>query len=79
MNGGAANIGQTRMAVWMLGSARCEGLGDGQILEMYPSLSVRDLEEAWRYIGMNGAEIEREIEENEDTRFPLSCLHVVSL
>lgn len=66
VNGGAANIGQTRIAVWMLEAARREGLSDGRILEMYPTLSVQDLEEAWRYVEANKAEIEREIRENEE-------------
>lgn len=65
VNGGSANVGQTRIAVWMLESARREGLNDSGILEMYPGLSTDDLEEAWRFVTVNASEIEREIEENE--------------
>jgi len=66
VNGGAACIGSTRIAVWMLEAARREGLSEGQILEMYPSLHAADIAEAWRYVEQNQQEIEREIQENEE-------------
>ena len=65
VNGGAANIGATRIAVWMLEAARREGLRDAEILAMYPTLSATDLAIAWNYVRLNEAEIEREIAENE--------------
>lgn len=67
VNGGAACIALTRIAVWMLEAARREGLRDGEILAMYPDLSAEDLAAAWDYAARNGVEIEREIAENEAT------------
>lgn len=66
VNGGSANVGRTRIAVWMLESARREQLGDSEILEMYPALSLEDLEAAWRYVAQNREEIERDIQENDE-------------
>ena len=66
VNGGAASLGQTRIAVWMLESARREGLSDDDILTMYPQLSAADLMDAWRYVVNHKEEIEGEIQENEE-------------
>jgi uncharacterized protein (DUF433 family) len=65
VSGGAVCVGATRIAVWMLEAARREGLRDGDILTMYPDLSAEDLVSARNYVAHNGAEIEREIAENE--------------
>lgn len=61
VNGGSACIGRTRIAVWMLEAARREGLSDVQILEMYPQLSIHDLEGARRCVAGHEAEIKREV------------------
>lgn len=65
VNGGAACIGSTRIAVWMLEAARREGLREGEILAIYPDLNAADLAAAWNYSARNGVEIAREIAENE--------------
>ncbi len=64
--GGSARVGRTRIAVWTLEEARREGASDSVILEMYPTLSLHDLEAAWRYIESNREEIERDIRENDE-------------
>lgn len=64
--GGSARLGQTRIAVWILEEARREGASDGQILEMYPTLSSEDLDAVWRYTAQNLEEIERDIRENDE-------------
>ena len=38
---------------------------EAKILESYPTLTAADLVQAWDYIAMHKAEIEKEIEENE--------------
>ena len=65
VNGGSARVGRTRIAVWTLEEARREGASDEVILEMYLTLSLDELEAAWRYIELNREEIERDIRENE--------------
>ncbi len=65
VNGGAASIGASRIAVWMLEEARREGLSDGEILAMYPQLDARHLVMAWLYVATHLEEIEQEIRENE--------------
>lgn len=66
VNGGSASIRQTRIAVWMLEAARREGASNEVILEMYPTLSLHELEAAWPYVELNREEIERDIRENEE-------------
>lgn len=65
VNGGAASLGKTRIAVWMLEDARRAGLGDGEILAQFPQLGAQDLALAWGYVALHREEIEREIRENE--------------
>ena len=65
VNGGAASLGQTRIAVWMLEDARRMGMSDGQILAQFPQLQAQDLVAAWNYVALHAEEIEREIRENE--------------
>ena len=62
--GGEACIGMTRIAVWMLESARRSGTGDLDLLKDYPGLNVYDLEAAWDYVEKNPGEIERAIRGN---------------
>jgi uncharacterized protein (DUF433 family) len=41
------------------------GRTDVEILRNYPSLTPADFEAAWDFAGINAAEIERDIRENE--------------
>ena len=63
--GGAACVGNTRIAVWMLWQSKLSGDTDENLLRSYPHLSEANLTNAWRYAESHSVEIEREIEENE--------------
>jgi len=63
--GGAARIRKTRIPVWILVNARRLGVSEAELLQDYPSLTARDLTNAWSYFDSRKEEIEREIAENE--------------
>ena len=64
--GGEARIAGTRIPVWVLVQARRLGMGDTEILKNYPSLIAEDLEKAWKYAGAHQAEIDEDIQSNEN-------------
>ena len=64
--GGSACIRTTRIAVWLLAAWRKEGLTNARILVHHPDLSEVDLEAAWAYYEKNPAEIDPEIQRNEE-------------
>ena len=65
--GGAARIGDRRIAVWMLVQARNLGLSDEEIRTRYrPPLEQAELDAAWRYHEAHRAEIEQAILENDE-------------
>ena len=64
--GGAARIRQTRIPVWVLENARRLGLSEADLLLNYPSLTAKDLANAWDYVSLHKDEIEHEIAENEE-------------
>jgi uncharacterized protein (DUF433 family) len=64
--GGSARIARTRVPVWTLVNHKRLGATDSQILDAFPFLRAVDLEAAWAYLGLNKAEIERDIAANED-------------
>ena len=51
--GGHACIAGTSIPVWSLVNSRNLGLNDGQLLDAYPSLSRKDLSNAWNYYSAN--------------------------
>lgn len=63
--GGEACIRDTRIPVWVLVNYRLLGGSDADVLRDYPSLTVADLEAAWRYAAANAQEIDLAIRENE--------------
>lgn len=63
--GGAACIGATRIAVWMLVNARRLGITEQQLRTDYPVLSDDDLHAAWEYYVLNQREIDEAIDRNE--------------
>ena len=65
VNGGAACIVRTRIAVSMLENARRQGVTEAELLQDYPTLTAQDLANAWAYVRSHREEIEREIFENE--------------
>lgn len=62
--GGEARIHNTRIPVWLLVGYRKDGVSDTRILEMYPTLSLGDLAEAWWYYADHHDEVEQTIREN---------------
>ena len=64
--GGEACVRSTRIAVWMLESARRAGVSDSGLLQDYPSLDARDLAAAWSYAEAHSEEINRAIQANHD-------------
>ena len=65
MCGGDPRIAGTRIPIWSLVSARRLGATDAQILDEYPSLTPRDLANAWSYAESHPDETDRLIHENE--------------
>lgn len=63
--GGSPRLIRTRIPVWLLEQMRNLGFNDAKILECYPTLTAGDLAQAWGYAAAHKAEIDREIEENE--------------
>ena len=64
--GGSACIRTTRIPVWLLAAWRQEGLSNARILVHHPDLSEDDLEAALAYYEKNAAEIDADIQRNED-------------
>lgn len=63
--GGAACIRQTRIPVWVLENARRQNISEADLLLNYPTLTAKDLANAWDYADLHRQEIEKEIAENE--------------
>ncbi len=63
--GGSARIANTRIAVWTLESARLQGVTEADLLRDYPSITARDLGNAWAYVESHQDEIDLEISQNE--------------
>ncbi len=64
--GGSACVVRTRIPVWLLVEARRAGASEADLLKSYPSLRAENLINAEAYFRANRAEIEREIQENEE-------------
>jgi uncharacterized protein (DUF433 family) len=63
--GGSPRLIRTRIPVWLLQHLRQRGFSEAKILASYPTLTAGDLVQAWGYVAAHKAEIDREIEENE--------------
>jgi uncharacterized protein (DUF433 family) len=64
--GGDACVAGTRIPVWVLERSRQLGISIDDILEDFPSISWKQLLDAWQYAEENRAEIDKQIRENED-------------
>lgn len=64
--GGRACIEGTRMPVWSLVNHRLLGFTEWEILYNFPSITPQDLKNAWVYYNKNQAEINKDIQENEE-------------
>lgn len=56
---------RTRIPVWILEQARRFGIGEGDLLRIYPTLRVEALANAWAYVRSHREKIEQQIRENE--------------
>jgi uncharacterized protein (DUF433 family) len=63
--GGDPCVGRTRIMVWLLEACRRDGMTEAELLAAYPSLTARDLANAWAYADAHRDEIEQQIRENE--------------
>ena len=64
--GGEPRIVRTRIPVWALEQARRLGASEADLLRAYPTLRAEDLMRAWAYVRAHRAEIEEQIQENEE-------------
>jgi len=64
--GGVPCITRTRIPVWLLEQARRLGTSDADLLRDYPTLTVQDLANAWNFVRSHRAEIDAQIEANEE-------------
>ena len=63
--GGAPRVVRTRIPVWVLEQARRLGVSEAELLRVYPTLRAEDLIHAWAYVRAHRAEIDEQIEANE--------------
>ncbi|WP_420457814.1 DUF433 domain-containing protein [Neolewinella sp.] len=64
--GGSARVENTRIPVRSIVEAKLMNLSDGRILESYPTLSARDIENALVYYARHRTEIEDELKEEAE-------------
>lgn len=64
--GGDACIARTRIPVWLLERYRRLGVNERDLLDSYPTLRAEDLANTWAYARVHAAEIEQQIERNEE-------------
>lgn len=64
--GGKPCVLGTRIPVWALEQARRLGISEADLLHAYPTLHAADLTHAWAYVRAHHAEIEQQIQENEE-------------
>lgn len=64
--GGRACVSDTRIPVWLLWGLMRMRLRDDVILESYPTLQQRNLDDVREYVGLHLDEIARDIRENQE-------------
>ena len=64
--GGDPCIARTRIPVWLLERYRRLGVNERDLLDSYPSLRAEDLANAWAYARIHSAEIDKQIQANEE-------------
>ena len=64
--GGEACIRETRIPVWLLVSYTRLGLSEAKLLDNYPTLTARDLVNAWSYASAYADEIDRAIAQQDE-------------
>jgi len=68
--GGRARVAGTRIPVWVLEVCRRSGTTNAKILEAYPSLNARQLDNAFRYVEEHTEEIEQDIRDQDEETPP---------
>ena len=64
--GGEACVRETRIPVWLLVSHTRLGLSEAKLLDNYPTLTARDLVNAWSYASTYTNEIDRAIAQQDE-------------
>ena len=64
--GGEACVRDTRIPVWLLVSYTQLGLSEAKLLDNYPTLTARDLVNAWSYASAYTDEIDRAIAQQDE-------------
>ena len=64
--GGEACVQETRIPVWLLVSYTRLGLSEAKLLDNYPTLTARDLVNAWSYASAYADEIDRAIVQQDE-------------
>ena len=64
--GGDPCIARTRIPVWLLERYRRLGVTERDLLDSYPSLRAEDLANAWAFARIHAAEIDSQIQANEE-------------
>ena len=64
--GGEACVQETRIPVWLLVSYTRLGLSEAKLLDNYPTLTARNLVNAWSYASAYTDEIDRAIAQQDE-------------
>ena len=64
--GGEACVRDTRIPVWLLVSYTRLGLSEAKLLDNYPTLTAKDLVNAWSYASAYADEIDRAIAQQDE-------------
>lgn len=63
--GGDARIASTRIPIWVLVDAKANGYSDADLLMSYPTLTAKNLVDAWAYAEAHTEEIAVAVVRNE--------------
>ena len=66
VTGGEACVRETRIPVWLLVSHTRLGLNEAKLLDNYPTLTAKDLVNAWSYASAYTDEIDRAIAQQDE-------------
>ena len=64
--GGDPCVARTRIPVWLLETYRRLGVTERDLLDSYPSLRAEDLANVWALARIHAAEIDSQIQANEE-------------
>ncbi|MBI4567049.1 MAG: DUF433 domain-containing protein [Planctomycetes bacterium] len=64
--GGDPCVAGTRIPVWLLESYRRMGMSEATILDSYPTITARDVRNAWEYAAAHQEEIDMQIRRQDE-------------